>query len=69
MKLRRVGKTFGRANARPVACPPLRTGRWWARRKSAFAHPTGFAILAAGCYGESMLAWRIIIGISGPASA
>jgi len=35
----------------------------------AFAHPTGFAISTAGCYGEAMSARRSIIGISGPASA
>jgi hypothetical protein len=39
-------KPPGRANARPMtgsACPPLQAirfiVRWWARRKSAFAHP------------------------------
>src|ERR1700733_10409436 len=40
--MRRLGKAAGRANARPMACPPftLWEQRWWARRKGAFAHPT-----------------------------
>jgi tRNA/rRNA methyltransferase len=40
--IRRVGKANGIANARPMACPPWTfTELRWARRKRAFAHPTG----------------------------
>ena len=40
-----VGLANSRTRKRPAACPPLASEivGWWARRKSAFAHPTALA--------------------------
>src|SRR4051794_37612621 len=57
--MRRVGKAAGRECVRRRAHHPARGSRWWARRKSAFAHPTTHR-MTRRLYSEK---FRVFVGI------